>query len=115
MSVFLSHFDFVQTMQNDQVDIISQFTKTKVYQKDQMVFQERDFPLKDFFMVRKGSVNLQRVVSIEQTNFMPTSFIQYERRVMKKPVAHTLGTVKVYQYFGLLEALTDCQASQMPC
>lgn len=42
-----------------------------------MVFQEKDFPLKNFFMVRKGSVNLKRVVQIEQNNFIPTTLYDY--------------------------------------
>jgi hypothetical protein len=83
-------------MQNDQLDTISQFTTTRVYQKDQLIFEEKDFPLQNFFMVKKGSVNLKRVVQIEQNNFIPVSLVEYSRRVLKKQVAHTLGNVKVY-------------------
>jgi hypothetical protein len=96
MSIFLSHLDFVQTMHNDQIDTVSKFTTTKTYAKGELVFEESDYPLQSFFIVKKGSVNLNREISIEQCNFIPTTLTDYERRFKQKTVAHTLGVVKVY-------------------
>ena len=62
-------------------------------------------------MVKKGSVNLKRIVKIETNNFIPNSLVEYQRRILENPVAHILGSVQVYEYFGLLESLTDCNAS----
>jgi len=66
-------------------------------------------------MVKKGSVSLKRIVNIEQNNFIPNSLVEYHRRLVENPVPHTLGQVEVYQYFGLLESLTNCSVTQMPC
>jgi hypothetical protein len=46
---------------------------------------------------------------------MPTGVTDYERRVKQRSEAYCFGKVKVYQYFGLLESLSNLKSSQMPC
>jgi len=58
-------------------------------------------------MVRKGQVDLKKNVTVEQTNFMSLGKDEYYRRVKSNKYAHIVGQVKVGDYFGLLESLTD--------
>lgn len=65
--------------------------------------------------MRNGSVDLQKRVVVEKSNFMEASRGEYTRRVKSFNAAHTLGKVQVKQYFGLLESLTDATKAQISC
>ena len=66
-------------------------------------------------MVRKGQVDLKKNVTVEQTNFMSLGKDEYYRRVKSNKYAHIVGLVKVGDYFGLLESLTDATQTQIAC
>jgi len=85
------------------------------YKKDEVIFDQNDFPLTRFFCVKKGFVKLLKIVEIERQNFMPTSMDMYTRRTKSKRVAHCLGTVKPFQYFGVVECLMSRTSGQIPC
>lgn len=61
--------------------------------KGDLILSKSDFPLNQFFIVKKGKVKLFKEVTVERTNFMPTSKMHYQKRSYKKDVLHPLGAV----------------------
>lgn len=99
--------DFISRLSFEQLDNLASLVTLKKYKKGETVFDGKDFPLKSFFIVKKGAVDLKKRVMVEQTNYIPAYVNVFERRIKSNTYAHVLGTVKVTEYFGLLESLTN--------
>lgn len=80
-----------------------------------MVLSKEDFPLNQFFIVKKGKVKLYKEVTVEKSNYMPTEMHRYEKRSYKKNVLHPLGAVLPGQYYGVIESLMELQEGQVTC
>lgn len=57
--------------------------------------------------MKKGSVSLKKTIVVENSNFIPTGQVDYERRVKRKTQAYSVGQVTCKKYYGLLESLSN--------
>ena len=60
-------------------------------------------------------MKLYKEVTVERTNFMPTSRKHYQKRSYKKTVLHALGAVLPGQYYGVIESLMEMHEGQVTC
>ena len=81
--------------------------KIRECKKGEMILSKKDFPVDQFFIVKKGKIKLYKEVTIERTNYMPTTKTHYQKRTYKKNVLHTLGEVLPGQYYGVIESLME--------
>lgn len=115
MVVFLTQIDIFLKVSNRALEFAASKVMIRECKKGELILSKEDFPLDQFFIVKKGQVNLYKQVIVERTNFMPTSKHHYQKRSYNKNVLHSLGSVKPSQYYGVIESLMDMHEGQVTC
>ena len=115
MVIFLAQIDIFLRVSNSNLEIAASKVMIRECKKGEMVLTKEDFPLDQFFIVKKGKVKLFKEVTVERTNFMPTSKVNYQKRSYKKNVIHPLGAVLPGQYYGVIESLMEMHEGQVTC
>ena len=115
MVVFLTQIDIFLKVSNRALEFAASKVMIRECKKGELILSKEDFPLNQFFIVKKGQVNLYKQVTVERTNFMPTKMNHYEKRAYKKNVLHSLGKVKTGQYYGVIESLMEMHEGQVTC
>ena len=93
MVIFLAQIDIFLRVSNSNLEFAASKVMIRECKKGELVLSKDDFPLTQFFIVKKGKVKLYKEVTVERTNFMPTSKMHYQKRSYKKNVIHPLGAV----------------------
>ena len=115
MVVFLTQIDIFLKVSNRKLEFAASKVQIRECKKGELILTKDDFPLDQFFIVKKGKVNLYKQVTVERTNFMPTTKESYQKRSYKKQVLHALGAVRPGQYYGVIESLMEMHEGQVTC
>ena len=77
MVVFLTQIDIFLKVSGQALEFAASKVMLRECKKGEMILQKEDFPLDQFFIVKKGLVKLYKEVIVERLNFMPTSKAHY--------------------------------------
>ena len=77
MVVFLTQIDIFLKVSNRNLEFAASKVMIRECKKGEMVLSKNEFPLTQFFIVKKGKVKLYKEVAVERTNFMPTKKNHY--------------------------------------
>ena len=73
----MTQIDIFLKVPNRNLEHAASKVKIRECKRGDLILSKKDFPLDQFFIVKKGKVKLYKEVTVDRTNFMPTFKREY--------------------------------------